>query len=244
MKKIVTRTVTLIGIIIIVLVVLGSITANINIGNIMLFAFGLTLALFFNVPKNKFTNMLKILAVSGFSIVFIMIGFIFVAGNTDRADYSENAVIVLGCSVIGDRISRPLAYRLDTAYEYYTHNPNAVFVVSGGQGPQENLPEAEAMYHYLTKKGIPRQNIIIENKATSTNENYKFSKALLDEHFRGQAYECVYVTNRFHSYRAGRLAEINGISAKSYSAPIGPMAAAPSYMREVLAVFQLWIFNR
>lgn len=240
MKKIV----TFIGIIIIILIILGSITANINIGNIMLFAFGLTLALFFNVPKNKFTTALKILAVSGFSIVFVMIGFIFIAGNTDRADYSEDAVIVLGCSVIGDRISKPLMYRLDTAYEYYTHNPNAVFVVSGGQGPQEDLPEARAMYFYLTDKGIPPQNIIMEEKATSTNENYRFSKKLLDERFGSNSYKCVYVTNRFHSYRAGRLAEINGIDAKSYSAPIGPMAAAPSYMREVLAVFQLWIFNR
>lgn len=240
MKKIT----TILGIIIIVLIILGSITANINIGNIMLFAFGLTLALFFNVPVNKFTRVLKILAVSGFSVVFIMIGFIFIAGNTDKADYSEDAVIVLGCSVIGDRISKPLMYRLDAAYDYYTHNPDAVFVVSGGQGPQEDLPEALAMYYYLTDKGIPSKNIIIEDKATSTNENYRFSKELLDKHFGENPYKCVYITNRFHSYRAGRLAEINGIDAKSYSAPIGPMAAAPSYMREVLAVFQLWIFNR
>lgn len=236
--------ITLLGVFILIAITLGSLTANFNVGNAMLYALGLTLVLWFNVPKNKFTKFLKTLALSGFSVVFVMIGFIFISADTNKADFTEDAVIVLGCSVIGDRISKPLKYRLDTAYEYYTKNPDAIIVVSGGQGPQENLTEAQAMYLYLTKKGIPSDRVIKEDKATSTNENYIYSKTILDNYFMDKSYKCVYITNRFHTYRAGRLAEINGIDAASFSAPIGPMAAAPSYMREVLAVFQLWLFNR
>ncbi len=235
---------TLLGVLVLIMVTLGTITANFNVGNAMLYILGFTLVLWFNVPKNKFTKILKILALAGFSVVFAMIGFIYFAADSNHTDYTEDAVIVLGCSVIGDRISRPLQYRLDTAYEYYTQNPYAVFVVSGGQGPQENITEAQAMYYYLIDKGISAESIIMENRATSTNENYIYSKQLLDDYFEGKEYKCVYITNRFHTYRAGRLAAINGINATSCGAPIGFMAAAPSYMREVLAVFQLWLFNR
>lgn len=235
---------TLLGILIMAFAIVVSITANFDIGNLMVFGLGLALALFFNVPKNKFTRALKILAVTGYGIVFIMIGFIYISGSSRNVTYQEDAVIVLGCSVIGDRISSPLKYRLDTAYGYYEKNPNAIIIVSGGQGPQENLPEGVAMYNYLTERGVPSDSILIEDKATSTNENYKYSKEILDDYFEGRSYSCVYVTNRFHCYRAGRLAEINGLNCVGLGAPIGPSSAVTSYMREVLAVFQLWIFNR
>ena len=72
---------------------------------------------------------------------------------------------------------------------------------------------------------------------------YIYSKKILDKYFNGQPYKCAYVTNRFHTYRAGKLAELNGVNAASCSAPIGISAAATSYMRETLAVFKLWIFK-
>lgn len=235
---------TLIGILIIIYAITMTVFTNFDMGTLMVFCLGLALALFFNVPKNRFTKALKVLAVTGYGIVFVMIGFIYVSGSGSGVTYDEDAVIVLGCSVIGDRISSPLKYRLDTAYEYYQKNPDALIVVSGGQGPQENLPEGEAMYNYLVERGIPSDSILVEDKATSTNENYRYSKEILDDYFKGQPYRCVYVTNRFHCYRAGRLAEINGLEAVGLGAPIGISAAIPSYMREVPAVFQLWIFNR
>ena len=235
---------TLIGILIIIYAIAITVFTNFDMGTLMVFCLGLALALFFNVPKNRFTKALKVLAVTGYGIVFVMIGFIYVSGSGSGVTYDEDAVIVLGCSVIGDRISSPLKYRLDAAYEYYVKNPDDLIVVSGGQGPQENLPEGEAMYNYLVERGIPSDSILVEDKATSTNENYRYSKEILDDYFKGQPYRCVYVTNRFHCYRAGRLAEINGLEAVGLGAPIGISAAIPSYMREVLAVFQLWIFNR
>ena len=235
---------TLIGILIIIYAIAITVFTNFDMGTLMVFCLGLALALFFNVPKNRFTKALKVLAVTGYGIVFVMIGFIYVSGSGSGVTYDEDAVIVLGCSVIGDRISSPLKYRLDAAYEHYVKNPDALIVVSGGQGPQENLPEGEAMYNYLVERGIPSDSILVEDKATSTNENYRYSKEILDDYFKGQPYRCVYVTNRFHCYRAGRLAEINGLEAVGLGAPIGISAAIPSYMREVLAVFQLWIFNR
>ena len=89
---------------------------------------------------------------------------------------SENAtVVVLGCRAYGSRPSIMLASRLDAAYEYLTEHPDAICIVSGGQGPDESMPEAECMYLYLTEKGIAPERIYQENRSTSTRENLLFS---------------------------------------------------------------------
>ncbi len=46
--------------------------------------------------------------------------------------------------------------RLEAAIAYYERNPKVLLVVSGGQGPQEDISEALAMERYLIERGIPR----------------------------------------------------------------------------------------
>ena len=47
-----------------------------------------------------------------------------------------------------------LRRRLDTAYEYLSLHENVKAVVSGGQGEDESISEAECMKDYLVSKGI------------------------------------------------------------------------------------------
>jgi hypothetical protein len=54
-------------------------------------------------------------------------------------------VIVLGCGVNGTEPSLSLRYRIDAACEYLTAHPDAVAVLSGGQGPDEDMTEAACM---------------------------------------------------------------------------------------------------
>ena len=42
-------------------------------------------------------------------------------------------------------------------------NYKAIIIVSGGQGPQEDITEALAMERYLKNKGIPQERIIKKN---------------------------------------------------------------------------------
>ena len=71
----------------------------------------------------------------------------------DNCDY----IIVLGCQIRGDRITKSLKNRLDAAYDYACSNQDTRIIVSGGQGKGENISEAECMYRYLTEKGIASQ---------------------------------------------------------------------------------------
>ena len=70
-------------------------------------------------------------------LLIVEITFIAVYGRNDNADYNEDAVIVLGAGIKGEEVSGQLAYRLDKAVEYCNKNPDAVIVVSGGQGADE-----------------------------------------------------------------------------------------------------------
>ena len=66
------------------------------------------------------------------------------------ADY----IIVLGAGVIGTRVTPLLAARIDKGIELLHDNPNAVLIMSGGQGPGEDIAEGEAMARYAEQKGV------------------------------------------------------------------------------------------
>lgn len=240
MKKIIT---TVVGLSLAAFMVWFSLLNNFNIGIIIPMAAGLIIALWYYLPENNVIKWLKrLFAVGGIVFVAFML-FIGAMARVNSADFDEEAVIVLGCGLHGDVPSSNLIDRLNAAIDYSSKNTDAVIVVSGGQGPQEKCTEAEAMNKYLVEKGIAPERIIMEDKATSTNENYKFSKEILDKVFDGE-YEVVYITNSFHSYRAGELAELNGLNARAYNARTKLSSLIPNYCREVLAVIQLWLFGR
>lgn len=181
----------------------------------------------------------------------VYLGFLFVAGTLffagaygqmDNSTYKEHALIVLGAAVHGDTVSLPLAHRLDRAVEYYEKNPYAVIVVSGGQGPQEHVTEAYAMEQYLLKRNVPEHMIIKEEQATSTYENFKYSKEILDERFP-DGYTTAFVTNGFHAYRASRLAQNAGLNANHIHADMEWYEISVNYIREFFAIVKMWVFG-
>lgn len=169
--------------------------------------------------------------------------FISAVGRSDTVSYDEDAVIVLGAAVHGEKVSRSLGFRLNKAAEYAGKNKDALIVVSGGKGPQEKITEAEAMERYLIRKGIPQSRIVKEEKAASTYENFKFSRQILDRRLK-PGYRCAYITNRFHLYRAGRMGELTGVSARRLGADMDWYAVPSSYLRETLAVVKLWLLKQ
>jgi len=220
---------------------------NFMIGIAFQFTFGGVLLIYgiFFTQLNRifgkgFLKWMRYAAYILFAFVIGFCGFLYVYGTIDTCDHTEDAVIVLGAAIRGEMVTTPLAWRLDAAYEYFQNNSNAVIVVSGGQGPQEAIPEGLAMQRYLVAKGIPQDKIIIEDKSNSTEENFKFSKILLDDHFAGKSYRVVYATNDFHIYRAGQYAKRAGFDAAHIHAPLQNYAVISTYLREFAAVCALW----
>lgn len=221
-------------------------TTNFNLGNVLTLGLGLGLLLYsiyFDWANKKLPKWLKATAVLCLALALVFASGLYIYGISDNADYTEDAVIVLGAAVQGDTPSLTLADRLDAAVEYHTKNPNALIVVSGGKGPQENVTEAFAMEKYLIEKGVPKEKILKEENATSTFENFTFSKEILDNTLKGE-YRTAYITNEYHIYRAGCIAKVTGFEnithlhsgTRWYSVVTGTL-------RECLAVLKLWVLG-
>ena len=75
-------------------------------------------------------------------------------------------------------------------------------------GRGRKISEAECMYRYLTKKGINSSRIIKEDKSTSTRENLRFSKKIMEE--KGLGNNIAIATSEYHQYRASQIAKSLG----------------------------------
>ena len=90
--------------------------------------------------------------------------------------------------------------KLDAAEEYLKDDPGAVAVVTGGQGDDEVMSEAECMYINMTADGISPERIYKEDKATNTEENIRYSLGIIKEHGLGD--KIAIVTDSYHQLRA------------------------------------------
>ena len=145
--------------------------------------------------------------------------------------------MVLGAGLHGDVPSLSLTDRLEGALAWLEAHPDCVAVVSGGQGPGETMTEGEAMGIWLEARGIDPSRIIVEDRATSTQENLEYSFALI----RGRGGEpdgnCAIVTSEYHLYRAKALAARQGVECFGVAARTSwPTLMLNYFIREGFAV--------
>lgn len=159
------------------------------------------------------------------------------AGKKPAADAT---LVVLGCKVNGESPSLMLHERLETAYAYLADHPDSACVVSGGQGTDENISEAECMYRYLTDKGIDPARLYREDRSTSTRENLAFSRELIEEEKLTPS--IAIVTNEFHEYRAGKVAEALDMDYGAVPAGTTLYLLPTFYVRELYGILYQWIF--
>lgn len=174
-----------------------------------------------------------------FAVIVVETG-LMVKAATDEPE-SNATVVVLGCRVMpGERPSLMLSERLDAAYDYLSENPDSVCVLSGGQGKNEEISEAECMYRYLTEKGISPDRLYKEDKSTSTRENLKFSEEIIKR--EKLPTEIAIVSNEFHLYRAGLIADELGLKHSSVPACTAFWLLPTYYVRELYGIIYQWIF--
>ncbi len=250
MKRVVRAVSAGLGLVLMVNAVFMACVSNFNVGFVMTFvtgAFILTFAVNFDkinaLTRCGVLRWMKYAVYAAVVFVLSVIVFIAVYGYVDTVTYDEDVLIVLGAGIHGEAVTYPLMHRLDKAADYAGKNPNAIIVVSGGQGPQESITEALAMERYLIKKGVSGDRIIKEERATSTFENFSYAKDMLDSHF-GKPYKAAFVTNGFHIFRASRLADIAGLDAAHLHAKIAWYTVPVSYLREFTGILKLWVLKK
>ncbi len=164
--------------------------------------------------------------------------FVSIIPATDNYD----AIVVLGAGLNnGDELSRTLKSRLDKTLAVYGDSDKPI-IVSGGQGPDELISEAEAMKTYLVENGIDEDLIYIEDESTSTKQNFLYSEDILDKLFKDD-YRIMFVTNNFHIFRSSiymKRADISGFGVGTAT----PLYTLPrDLLREYLAIHNCLILQ-
>ena len=171
--------------------------------------------------------------------------FVAINGSKSTVTGQEKAIIVLGAGLKGRSPNGMLAKRLDAAYEIWKQYPHIKILVSGGQGKDEIISEAQAMAEYLYKKDVPKDIVLLENKSTNTWENFEFSKEVLRQAGISAQEKIAFATSNFHCWRAKWTAQKLGFSQISVTPADTPISRLlPSCLREGGGVLYYTLFYR
>ena len=207
-------------------------------GGLFLLGLSALIPIYHFLTQDFLRRALTALLALGFVVLSITGGTI--ARSAEGSDHPEaDYLIVLGCQVQGTVPSRMLRQRINAAAEYLNTYPRAKGIVSGGQGPGEGISEAACMYEYLTAAGIDPERILLEDQATSTMENLRYSRMLMEPDSTAAI-----VSNEFHLYRAGEMAAQLGLDAALVPADTEfPILLASYSLREIFAVWKFHLLG-
>lgn len=158
----------------------------------------------------------------------------------EEVDY----VVVLGAKVRPDGPSVSLQNRIDAAYDYLIRYPDTIAVVSGGQGDDEHMTEAQCMFDELVELGIDPDRLWMESEATSTWENLNFSLNLIEEKTGQRPEKLGVISSEYHLFRASQFAKACGVEFVGIPAHTSrPSQMVNHFMREVAGVWHYWILG-
>lgn len=160
-------------------------------------------------------------------------------------DAEAEYLVVLGAKVRDDGPSVSLWDRINAAADYLKAHEDTIAIVSGGQGEDEPITEAQCMHDELVKLGIDESRIWMEDKATSTDENMRFSLDLIEEKTGTRPERLAILSSEYHLYRSSLMAKKLGIEFVGVPAKTSRLSQLVNHaMREVAGVWHFYIFGR
>ena len=162
-------------------------------------------------------------------------------GNPDT---HVSYLVVLGAKVNKDGPSVSLWDRICGAYTYLDIHPQTIAVLSGGQGTDEPITEAECMYRELVELGIDPKRLWMEDEATSTWENLHFSLDLIEEKTGQRPQKIGVLSSEYHLFRASLFAKANDVEFVGIPARTSRWGQRINhFMREVAGVWHYLILG-
>lgn len=219
---------------------------GLRLANLLSLLYGLAIVgvglLHFFAPRSFLANLISFADLLLFYGTFLYLSYIIYAFflNIFPIKKEPQTIIILGSGLFGDKVPPLLAQRLDKGlaiYEKFNRKP--VIIVSGGQGDDELISEAEAMTRYLMEKGVPADSILLENKSRTTFENLTFSKQLMLAHGLEQD-RVVLVTNSFHALRAGIYMKQVGLKGRSIGSRTAFYFLPSAWIRETAGLIRIY----
>ena len=219
---------------------------GLRLANLLSLFYGLAIVglglLHFFAPRSFLANLISFADLLLFYGTFLYLSYIIYAFflNIFPIKKEPQTIIILGSGLFGDKVPPLLAQRLDKGlaiYEKFNRKP--VIIVSGGQGDDELISEAEAMARYLMEKGVPADSILLENRSRTTFENLTFSKQLMLAQGLEQD-RVVLVTNSFHALRAGIYMKQVGLKGRSIGSRTAFYFLPSAWIRETAGLIRIY----
>lgn len=195
------------------------------------------------ITARRLKRMFTILLCIGLILVGITEFFIIRASLGEPKETCDY-VVVLGAKVRESGPSASLWDRIYGARDYLLAHPDVIAIVSGGQGTDEPMTEAQAMHDELVKLGIDENRIWMEDKASSTWENLNFSLKLIEEKTGTRPENIGIVSSEYHLFRASLFADACGVDSVLIPAQTSILSQRINhFMREVAGVWHYLILG-
>ncbi len=160
--------------------------------------------------------------------------------HNDKCDY----LLILGGNVIGaDTPSPQLFERMKAAAGYLNENENVIAVPCGGcfrDGQKKS--EARIIADYLISQGIDESRIVLEDKSTTTYENFEFGTEVIKTHSGKELSEIsiAFLSSDYHIHRASVIAKQSGIvNCGKVSCPTTGKSVK-RFAREYIVAFEMF----
>ena len=157
------------------------------------------------------------------------------AGSHDDTT-SVDAIVVMGAAQYDGVPSPLLASRLQHALNLWKQKQAPLFAVTGGKRPGDRFTEGDTSRRWLTDRGVPGADIVVESSGRSTWESIENVAPLLNE---VDVDSVVVVSSSWHVQRAALSLEELGFRAHSSASPDGVLSASSEkskLIREIAGV--------
>ena len=178
-------------------------------------------------------------AFAGFLLYSLLYNFIPKGKNYDF-------IIIHGAGLLnGERVTPLLKRRIDKAVEAFkkSRNSNIKLIASGGQGADEKISEARAIFNYLMEEtDVPGEAVLMEDQFKTTYQNLLFSKKLGESLVENPRF--LFVTNDYHVFRTSTYAKKIGIRGDGLGCSTASYYLPSAFIREYVAlcVKMKWMF--
>ena len=190
------------------------------------------------------TFLKNILFVTLISIFIYVIFTAFSIYSFSRIDETTNAdaAIVLGASVWNNKPSPVFQERINHGIWLYQNGFVNYLIFTGGVGKESNISESSVAKNYAINKGIPNENIFIEEKSKITFENILYANNIIKNNNLNNV---IIVSDPMHMKRSITMA--NDFNLNAYSSPtpttqyISFKTKASFLFYELFFLIQQWV---
>ncbi len=126
----------------------------------------------------------------------------------DEAKRSD-MIIVMGAAEYRGRPSPVLRARLDHALELYRGHYAPLILTTGGAGGDPKFTEAEVGRSYLIDRGIPPEQVVVENQGETTAQSLAAAFEIMQ---RMGLRSCIVVSDGYHIFRAKKYLQAEGLT--------------------------------